>query len=121
MVYHTQIRLLWILFHINFISCKKCIQWTEKFIDPDGPSMIYSETKNPEDGIGTQLSLYALLWQIRRNYNVDVFISQNMYNKLSEVFTPESLDVPILEEYFCNWDKINFEYYVGPFQVSSIK
>ena len=67
--------------------------------------------------LGTQLSTYALLWQIRRNHNVDVFISKNCFEKLSEVFTPESLgDIPILEDYFCNADKIQFEYFVGQYQ-----
>ena len=48
---------------------------------------------------------------------MDVFISKNCFEKLSEVFTPESLgDIPILEDYFCNADKIQFEYFVGQYQ-----
>ena len=48
---------------------------------------------------------------------MDVFISKNCFEKLSEVFTPESLgDIPILEDYFCNYDKIQFEFYVGQYQ-----
>ena len=31
---------------------KKCVEWNPKYIDPDGPSMVYSETSDPNDGIG---------------------------------------------------------------------
>lgn len=53
---------------------KKCIKWTPKYVDHDGPSMIYTESVKPTDGIGTQLSIFAMLWMLRRSYNVDVFI-----------------------------------------------
>ena len=119
MAYYHLIVLILILsiFSIHDVLSAKCIQWTHKYVDPDGPSMIYSETISSTDGIGTQLSLYALLWQMRRNYNVDVFISQNCFDQLSAVFTPESLkDLPILEEYFCNSEEIKFEFFGGNFQ-----
>ena len=109
--------LLLISIFIHDVFSVKCVQWTPKYVDPDGPSMVYSETISTTDGIGTQLSLYALLWQMRRNYNVDVFISQNCFDQLSAVFTPESLkDLPILEEYFCNSEEIKFEFFGGNFQ-----
>lgn len=99
------------------IECKKCVKWTDRFVDPDGPSMVYSETVSPEDGIGKQLSIFAFLWQLRRNYNVDVFISKITRDVLARVFTPESLsNMPVLEEYFCNPDEIDFEYFAGPFE-----
>ena len=109
--------LLLISIFIHDVLSAKCVQWTHKYVDPDGPSMVYSEMISSTDGIGKQLSLYALLWQMRRNYNVDVFISQNCFDQLSVVFTPESLkDVPILEEYFCNSEEIKFEFFGKTFQ-----
>ena len=99
------------------LEAKKCVNWTPKFVDFDGPSMIYTEALNKEDGIGTQLYIFAMLWMLRRTYNVDVFMSQTTFETLSQVFTEESLkDIPILEEYFCNPLDIQFEYYTGNFE-----
>jgi len=96
---------------------KKCIKWTPKYVDHDGPSMIYTESVKPTDGIGTQLSIFAMLWMLRRSYNVDVFISKSCQETLSRVFTIESLsEIPVLEEFFCNPLDINFEYYSGDFE-----
>lgn len=103
-------------------ASKKCIQWTTKFVDHDGPSMVYTETKGPEDGIGSQLYVYAFLWTLRRFYNVDVFISRFCHQTLSRIFTEESLsDMPVLEDYFCNPEDIRFEYFSGNFQVIASK
>ena len=53
---------------------KQCTKWTPKYVDHDGPSIVYTESVKPTDGIGTQLSIFAMLWMLRRSYNVDVFI-----------------------------------------------
>ena len=66
--------LLFILFFQGSNSEKKCTKWTPKYVDYDGPSMVYTESVKPTDGIGTQLSSFAMLWMLRRSYNVDVFI-----------------------------------------------
>ena len=99
--------LLNIIFLHTTISEKTCIKWTPKFVDHDGPSLVYTESVKPTDGIGTQLSIFAMLWMLRRSYNVDVFISKSCHKTLSKVFTEESLkEIPVLEEYFCNPDDI---------------
>ncbi len=96
-------------------ATKKCVQWTPKFVEPDGPSMIYAENLAP-GGVGRQLDVFAMLWMLRRTYNVDVFISKQCFDTLSQVFTAKSLgEIPILDEYFCNPHDIVFEYYSGPF------
>lgn len=109
-----------ILLILDFCSSsesKKCIQWTSKFVDHDGPSMVYTETTSPEDGIGSQLSVFAFLWTLRRFYNVDVFMSRNCHATLSRVFTEASLsDIPVLEDYFCNPQDIRFEFFTGNFE-----
>ena len=99
--------LLNILFLHTTISEKTCTKWTSKFVDHDGPSLVYTESVKPTDGIGTQLSIFAMLWMLRRSYNVDVFISKSCHKTLSKVFTEESLkEIPVLEDYFCNPDDI---------------
>ena len=101
-------------------SVKKCTKWTERFIDLDGPSMVYSESPSPNDGIGTQLSIFAMLWMLRRSYNVDVFISSSCRDTLAKVFTEESLNqIQVLDEYFCNPEDITFEYFLGKFEFIS--
>ena len=99
--------LLNIIFLHTTISEKTCTKWTPKFVDHDGPSLVYTESVKPTDGIGTQLSIFAMLWMLRRSYNVDVFISKSCHKTLSKVFSEESLkEIPVLEEYFCNPDDI---------------
>ena len=44
--------LLLISLLFTFSNAKKCVEWTPNYIDPDGPSMVFSETANPNDGIG---------------------------------------------------------------------
>ena len=97
------------------IQADKCVNWSPRLLAHDDPSMVYSETASEEAGIGAHLSVYAMLWTLRRSYNVDVFISQACHDKLVTVFSPQSLDIPILEEYFCHPEKLPFAYWNGPF------
>ena len=108
-------KLVTILLSFNLVEAKKCVQWSPKLIAHDDPAMVYSETASEDAGIGAHLSVYAMLWTLRRSYNVDVFISKSCHEKLVTVFSEDSIDIPILEEYFCNADKIKFKYYSGPF------
>ena len=106
-----------LIFGPIWAETKKCVKWTPKFVDFDGPSMVYSESPSPNDGIGTQLSIFSMLWMLRRTYNVDVFINQACHDTLATVFTKESLsEIPVLSQYFCNPDDINFEYFTGKFE-----
>ena len=108
-------KIIAVLILVGFLEAKKCVEWSPKLLAHDDPSMVYSETASEEAGIGAHLSVYAMLWTLRRSYNVDVFISQACHDKLVTVFTPQSLDIPILEEYFCHPDKLPFAYWNGPF------
>jgi hypothetical protein len=97
---------------------KKCVKWTSKYVDHDGPSMVFAEALADNAGIGQQLFTFAVLWQLRRSYNVDVFISKATHDTLARVFTEESLsDMPVLEDFFCNPDNIVWEFFAGPFEV----
>ena len=68
-IYEIVINILFILAFTHCIkSEKQCTKWTPKFVDHDGPSMVYSESVKPTDGIGTQLSIFGMyiLWSIYR-------------------------------------------------------
>ena len=104
-----------IIVNLNWIEAKKCVQWSPKLVKPDDPAMVYSETASEVAGIGSHLSVFAMLWTLRRSYNVDVFISKSCYDKLVTVFTPESIDIPVLEQYFCNPEQIKFSFFSGTF------
>ena len=97
------------------IQAEKCVNWSPRLLAHDDPSMVYSETASDEAGIGAHLSVYAMLWTLRRSYNVDVFISQACHDKLASVFTAQSIQIPVLDQYFCNPDKIQFSHWNGQF------
>ena len=75
--------------------------------------------------IGTQLSIFGMLWMLRRSYNVDVFISKSCHQTLSRVFTQESLkEISVLEDYFCNHEDIGkptFSFKISPLEGAHIK
>merc|ERR1711971_578017 len=116
--YEILVKILFIIVFLHSTkSEKQCTKWTTKFVDHDGPSLVYTESVKPTDGIGTQLSIFGMLWMLRRSYNVDVFISKSCHQTLSRVFTQESLkEIHVLEEYFCNHEDIDFEYFPGSFE-----
>ena len=41
-------------FLTSIVSGSSCVRWTPRYIEADGPSMVYSEAVSSEDGIGTQ-------------------------------------------------------------------
>ncbi len=88
--------------------------------DPDGPSLVYAEALTQADGIGQNLNVFAMLWLMRRNFNVDAYIGKRTYMELARVFDESTLDIPVLDDHFCDPDKISFEYYSGPFNVSIV-
>ena len=89
-------------FFLWFLSEVKCSKNCRK-IDSKNPafrSIVYSESHG--SGFGSQLSVYALMSQLRHEFNFDTFVSRECRAVLSNVFTVTSLsDVPVFEDTFC--------------------
>jgi hypothetical protein len=84
---------------VGFVKCSKnCRKIDQK--DDHFRSVIFAEAHG--SGLGSQLFVYALMSQLRAEYNFDTFVSQECRSILSNVFTVTSLsDVPVFEETFC--------------------
>ena len=91
--------LLAIFVLIGFVNCSKnCRKIDSK--DHHFKSVIFAEAHG--SGLGSQLFAYALMSQLRAEYNFDTFVSRECRSVLSNVFTVTSLsDVPVFEETFC--------------------
>jgi len=55
--------------------------------------------------------VYAALVELKRKYGMDTYIDNTCSDYLSEMFTPETVELPVLSDVFCNYNAINFEPY----------
>jgi hypothetical protein len=58
---------------------------------------------------------YALMFQLRRQLDVESYIDAECRDVVAETFTPENVEVPVFSETFCNPEDFNFEPFNGRF------
>lgn len=75
-------------------------------IGDDQPSIIFKKTRGR---LGNQLNMYAMMLQFKRVYGYDPYLLKETYDILVRMFTPESLELPVLESSFCNLPKMKFQ------------
>lgn len=94
------------------INCQNC----RKLSDNDHRRTILF-TESYGDGVGAHLFAYALMSQLRAEYNFDTFVSRRCREVLNKIFTVTSLsDVPVFEDTFCvqsPYDIRQFEYFTA--------
>jgi hypothetical protein len=59
------------------------------------------------------ISGYAAMLQLQLQLGVRSFIDPECRDYMSDYFTPDTVEVQVLSEYFCNPDDIPFEGYSG--------
>ena len=114
------LKIVKLFFFFWFLSEVKCSKNCRK-IDPKDPpyrSIVFSESHG--SGFGSQLFVYALMSQLRHEFNFDTFVSRECRSILANVFTVTSLsDVPVFEDTFCvdrPTEAANFEAYARDVQ-----
>ena len=82
-------------------------------LKPSDPSIIY---KNVRGRLGNQVNGYAMLLQMKKTFGYNAFLLQDAYDTLTKVFTKECIELPILEQAFCNSpSKMKFQVFEGNF------
>ena len=89
---------------------KGCKQFNSDDFGENSPSIFYGESQGR---LGNQLLGYAMLIQLQRQLGVQSYVSQEMRDLLQVTFTPDSLELPVLSETFCNPAEIPWQIYRG--------
>ena len=75
---------------------------------PDEKSVFFSEAFGR---LGNHLLVYAFMAQLKISLNVDAYVNDECRAYLEKFFDPESLFVESLQKTFCDYAKIDFEFY----------
>jgi hypothetical protein len=58
-------------------------------------------------------AVYAALLQLKNQYGFEAFIDTTERDLIAKTFLPEIVQLPVLSETFCNFDRIPFWHYNG--------
>ena len=92
--------------HCEKDSCKKPCRNIVGDLDENKPSIVY---KTMRGQLGNQLNGYAMMLQLKRKSGYDAYLTRSSYEILTKMFTKESIELPILEDTFCNVSDMNFK------------
>ena len=82
-------------------KCQNIRQISEKT-----PSILFKKARGR---LGNQLNAYAMLLQLKKDYGYDTYLLQESYDILAKVFTKESIEIPVLEQSFCDISKLHIQ------------
>eukprot|EP00095_Tigriopus_kingsejongensis_P010494 maker-scaffold436_size171858-snap-gene-0.29 protein:Tk10494 transcript:maker-scaffold436_size171858-snap-gene-0.29-mRNA-1 annotation:"galactoside 2-alpha-l-fucosyltransferase 2" len=92
---------------------KSCEEFDLKNFHPDSKSIIYGEARGR---LGNQLLGYAVLAYFRHYLDMDAYINDECREYLLKVFTEESIQMPVIQDKFCDPKKIPLQPYHGHIQ-----
>ena len=75
-------------------------------LSPKSPTIIF---RRSEGGLGNRLNNYAMMLQLKRKCGYDSYLTKDSYKIIRKLFTRESIELPVLEDTFCNVDNMNFD------------
>ena len=59
--------------------------------------------------LGNQLNGYSMMLQLKKQYGYQPYLSNQTYNILNQMFVSETIELPVLEETFCNIEEMPFK------------
>ena len=77
-------------------------------LSPQSPTIIFKNSRI-EGGLGNRLNSYAMMLQLKRKCGYDSYITKQTYSIIRKLFTRESIELPVLEDTFCDVDNMNFD------------
>lgn len=98
--------------HCDKDGCKtlKCKQFRRQDYGPDSPTVLYGIASGR---LGNQLLRYGVMYQMGKHLGAQSFINAELKKYLSAFFEEGGVELPVLEETFCNPEDIPWEPYRG--------
>lgn len=87
-----------------------CQHFKPELFGPDSKSIFLMV---PDGRLGNHLVAYSFLLYFKLVLGLDVYMPIDTKHYLLKVFTPRSVEIPVLEETFCNYEEIKFKDYQG--------
>ena len=93
----------------NFCESDNCPITCKDLKGPLSPKSSTIIFRRSEGGLGNQLNGYAMMLQFKRKCGYESYITRYTYQIIRKLFTKESIELPVLEDTFCDVDNMNFD------------